>query len=415
MRTALLLLLPALAQRGDAQGVRVAVDESIVANDAYGTAIDVCPGHGTGATQALSGYDGASGAGSFSVIVMATYYTGCSPGRRDAADFAEIAASVQAQYPQAKFMASLKGTSDCTAWGDQYFAASPDAVTILKDSDNVLHYGLFESNPQYVIIDKAMVLRERFGSGPTSGGTDRTCPSGELCLNLDLIRTRVAELLAEPDPPTCSPDPCNGDNGACDRGVCTCQEGYGGAACDQCADGYAGYPDCTACVYDCAGTCNGELVNDCAGTCGGSAAVDECGVCGGGGIPAGPATAPETPRWTARGSVAEAPSSIARGSAAAPPTLTSAACAAAAGLRRASATATATSPTASARAAAPASPIRAASVGGRTSSTAPALAPRTCLRWSCAGRAATAPGRHWTSAACAAAPATAARRSPRRP
>ncbi len=40
--------------------------------------------------------------------------------------------------------------------------------------------------------------------------------------------------------------------------------------------------DCASGVYDCAGVCDGDLVEDCAGDCGGDAALDDCGDCNGG-------------------------------------------------------------------------------------------------------------------------------------
>ena len=37
------------------------------------------------------------------------------------------------------------------------------------------------------------------------------------------------------------------------------------------------------CLYDCEGTCNGDVIEDCAGNCGGNAVEDACGECGGDG------------------------------------------------------------------------------------------------------------------------------------
>ncbi len=46
---------------------------------------------------------------------------------------------------------------------------------------------------------------------------------------------------------TCTPDPCHG-HGTCtivdDDAACTCNQGFGGDWCEQCAEGYEGYPDC---------------------------------------------------------------------------------------------------------------------------------------------------------------------------
>lgn len=35
--------------------------------------------------------------------------------------------------------------------------------------------------------------------------------------------------------------------------------------------------DCTSGIFDCAGTCDGGLVDDCLGVCGGTATADDCG------------------------------------------------------------------------------------------------------------------------------------------
>ena len=40
--------------------------------------------------------------------------------------------------------------------------------------------------------------------------------------------------------------------------------------------------ECVSGIYDCEGTCDGELVEDCAGECNGDAVIDDCGVCDGG-------------------------------------------------------------------------------------------------------------------------------------
>ena len=56
-----------------------------------------------------------------------------------------------------------------------------------------------------------------------------------------------------PDP--CSPDPCHA-HGACAAGVCVCEDGYAGTTCNMCDLGYIGYPACAKdpCLPDpCAG------------------------------------------------------------------------------------------------------------------------------------------------------------------
>ncbi len=66
----------------------------------------------------------------------------------------------------------------------------------------------------------------------------------------------------------CEPDPCLG-NGFCDSGTCHCNEGYAGDHCNQCADGFAGYPDCVS--EQCQPSCEGKVCgpDGCGGECGG--------------------------------------------------------------------------------------------------------------------------------------------------
>jgi hypothetical protein len=51
----------------------------------------------------------------------------------------------------------------------------------------------------------------------------------------------------DPDCPTGDADPCHG-HGSCAHGVCTCFAAFGGFSCNQCADGYAGFPNCLSTV-----------------------------------------------------------------------------------------------------------------------------------------------------------------------
>lgn len=47
----------------------------------------------------------------------------------------------------------------------------------------------------------------------------------------------------------CNCDARGTKQGICDKndGVCLCKEGYGGSRCDQCINGYYGYPNCKPC------------------------------------------------------------------------------------------------------------------------------------------------------------------------
>ena len=88
----------------------------------------------------------------------------------------------------------MKGASSCLIWGSELFSGdAAAAVTVLDDPNSVLHYGLFNANPQYVILDKGMRVRERF--------TDLAD------LTLDRIQPLVAAYLAEADPGTALPEP----------------------------------------------------------------------------------------------------------------------------------------------------------------------------------------------------------------
>ena len=58
--------------------------------------------------------------------------------------------------------------------------------------------------------------------------------------------------------------------------VLSCDSDDGGAAIE-----------CPSGIYDCEGTCDGELVEDCLSICDGTAQLDECGECNGEGIPEG--------------------------------------------------------------------------------------------------------------------------------
>ena len=138
------------------------VGSSITSSRFYSQAHTICHGGSGSLTLSAAANSGTA------VLVVSTYYTGCSPGRLDAPEYASIAASVEAAHPgQVRFLTSLKGSSSCSAWGGTYFGAG-SKVDTLADTSMALHYGLFSGNPQYAIIDRSGVLRERFGSSGLS-------------------------------------------------------------------------------------------------------------------------------------------------------------------------------------------------------------------------------------------------------
>ena len=297
---AAVLVLGCVRQQAAAQPVAVPVDSSVTDHAVYSALLTSCHGARAGEQVALSDYDGAANGGAFQVLVISTYWTGCSPGRHDAAEWGQIAETLRSEFPgQVAFLTSLKGSSSCTSWGTQYLGNTPDSVSLLSDTNQVLHVGLFEDNPQYVIIDKAMVVRERFGST----GLDVTS-----------IRTSVATYLAEADPvvdcvgawSTCSADcsdkvytvetepsdsgnPCDAADGAtlaCAAGEGDCPPNVDcagawsectelceiasvrtwaetaaasgqGAACPAPSNCEPGEGDCSDCVLDVCGVCGG--------------------------------------------------------------------------------------------------------------------------------------------------------------
>lgn len=84
-----------------------------------------------------------------------------------------------------------------------------------------------------------------------------------ITLLLSTLTVFLLLLVSTPAHAECQPSTtCNG-NGTCSAtGACVCNPGFAGAACNQCAANYFGYPDCKFCSA--AATCNGN------GTCGSS-------------------------------------------------------------------------------------------------------------------------------------------------
>ena len=71
----------------------------------------------------------------------------------------------------------------------------------------------------------------------------------------DKTRTIISDILETYETSEyCSSDQCN-NHGICTNDFCFCEQGYEGATCDQCAEGYVNYPECTANLCESV-TCN---------------------------------------------------------------------------------------------------------------------------------------------------------------
>ena len=180
---------PPSTRRSGAQ--LVALGGSITENSAYLGAFDVCypvdsrsQAHVSNGQLTLSSFGGSANDGDIGVLLIATYYSD-ENAAGDAPLFRDIAAALQQEFPgRVHALVSLKGSTSCDSWSSTYLSgAEADPVTVLDDSNSVLHYALFDANPQYVVVDKAMRVRSRF--------TDVED------LDLDRIRGLVVELLSE--------------------------------------------------------------------------------------------------------------------------------------------------------------------------------------------------------------------------
>jgi len=102
------------------------------------------------------------------------------------------------------------------------------------------------------------------GGAITASGGAITASGGAIAASGGAI-TASGGTQADP----CAGNTCSG-HGTCSGGGCTCTTGYGGATCNQCASGYGGYPNCTACACSTVGQyqCGGAgSVNICADGC----------------------------------------------------------------------------------------------------------------------------------------------------
>ena len=154
-------------------------------------------------SMSLADYDGQLNGGEFKILVIATFYTGCAPGRFIAPGFAELSAAMQTQYGgDVIFLSSVKGSSSCATWASQKFnldgntaTADPGIPIAISDPDSALHYTFFSGNPQIAVLDKGMVVRqieEHDGNTDANGNLLSFIGGG--------LPALVAQLIAEPDP-----------------------------------------------------------------------------------------------------------------------------------------------------------------------------------------------------------------------
>lgn len=99
------------------------------------------------------------------VTVLATYYTGCNPGRGDSPSYGQQAEALRAVHGDAvQFYASLKGGVNdevCRAWAGLPGSGATLPV-FLNDRDKALHYTFFTSeHPAYVVLDHCLRVRKK--------------------------------------------------------------------------------------------------------------------------------------------------------------------------------------------------------------------------------------------------------------
>ena len=137
------------------------------------------------------------------VVVVATYYVGCNPGRTDAPTYAALASKLSALPPTAgkvTFLSSLKGgvnSARCESWAALGGAAGDQPITI-DDEHRSLHYKLFEDrHPEYALIDHCGTFRYRIGP-LYANATGSDAAAGESpVLNAHVLEDFVEELVAE--------------------------------------------------------------------------------------------------------------------------------------------------------------------------------------------------------------------------
>ena len=187
--------------------------------------------HPTQTTLRLKDYDGGTNGGTYFVTVIASFYTGCGPGRAEEPKYSSAADALKAKYPAASlaFLTTLKGTGSCSAWA----ALGSGAATIVDDESKAMHYNLFTDHPQYLVIDRTMTVRNIVSTAAA-------------------MSTAVEALVAEADPPgPCPPTTSNLGVGGLTSGLgapapaltapgatvtAVCEAGYRAAGAVRCED-----------------------------------------------------------------------------------------------------------------------------------------------------------------------------------
>ena len=168
---------------------------------------DLCGSGGwSNPTVSLSDFDGSRNGGSYTVIAVATFFTGCSPGRFVAPVFAQFCAEQKLLHGDAfQCITSLKGSSSCSSWSRRYHDVDGDTSNddaniplVVTDTTSALHYTLFDGNPQFAIIDKNMVVRQLVVG---TSATTATVVEGLAGFVAPLIAEEVAPAPAPAPPP----------------------------------------------------------------------------------------------------------------------------------------------------------------------------------------------------------------------
>ena len=149
------------------------------------------------------------------VVVVATYFTGCTPGRRDYPTFTKYVTALQARVDagdlpgNVKFVVSLKnGVNEGVARAWANLDGSDDvsgSLVIVDDRHRALVYPLFDAavHPAYAVIDHCMRYRALLPSiAETLNGTASGANGG---LGSDLTSV-VEALLRETETEACPGD-----------------------------------------------------------------------------------------------------------------------------------------------------------------------------------------------------------------